>query len=115
MLDLPQATALQNGDGLLLEDGRVVLVKAAPEPLAEIRAAGAAALTRIAWHLGNRHCPAALGADAILIRRDHVIEQMVEGLGATVTHVEAAFEPEGGAYANVNHHEHHEHDDRPEG
>ncbi len=115
LLDLPQATTLRNGDGLELEDGRIVLVKAASEPLAEIRAPNAAELMRIAWHLGNRHCPAALRADAILIRRDHVIEEMVAGLGATVTHVEEPFEPEGGAYATAHHAEHHEHDDRPEG
>lgn len=115
LLDLPKATALRNGDGLRLEDGRIVLVKAAPEPLAKITAASSSELMRIAWHLGNRHLPAALSADAILIRRDHVIEQMVEGLGATVTHVEASFDPEGGAYnSHHHHHAHHEHDDRLE-
>ena len=116
LLDLPKATTLRNGDGLQLEDGRVVLVKAAPEPLAKITAAGSAALMRIAWHIGNRHLPAALSADAILIRRDHVIEAMVAGLGATVTHVDEPFDPEGGAYDTHHHHHHerHEHDDRTE-
>ena len=116
LLDLPQATALRNGDGLLLEDGRIVLVKAAAEPLAEIRAANAGELMRIAWHLGNRHLPAALAPGAIFIRRDHVIEEMVTGLGATVTHVEEPFDPEGGAYghAQEHHHDHQEHDDRAE-
>ena len=60
LLDLPEAVMLRAGDGLKLEDGRIVEVVAAPEPLAEIRAADAAALTRIAWHLGNRHLPTEL-------------------------------------------------------
>jgi len=123
LLDLAEARPLRNGDGLLLEDGRMVLVKAAAEPLAEIKAKSPHELMRIAWHLGNRHLPAELHADAILIRRDHVIEAMVAGLGATVTHIDEPFDPEGGAYAEPaagHHHGHHhahnegalEHDDR---
>jgi urease accessory protein len=98
LLDLPEATALRDGDGLLLEDGRVVLVRAALEPLAEITAADSATLVRLAWHLGNRHLPAALLSDRLLIRRDHVIEDMVAGLGGFVKLVSAPFDPEGGAY-----------------
>ena len=122
LLDLAEAVPLRDGDGLELEDGRIVAVRAAPEPLAEIRAANAAELLRVAWHLGNRHLPAELRADLIRIRRDHGIEHMVEGLGAAVTHIDAPFDPEGGAYAGDGHHhhaaephhEHHEHDDRLE-
>jgi len=99
LLDLPEAVALRNGDGLELEDGRVILVKAAPEPLVEIAAATPANLLRLAWHLGNRHLPAQLLGDRIRIRRDHVIEAMLAGLGAEVTPVDAPFDPEGGAYA----------------
>ena len=105
LLDLPDAVALREGDGLLLEDGRMIAVKAAPEPLAEIAAADSLELMRIAWHLGNRHLPAQLMADRIRIRRDRVIEEMVRGLGGSVKHVEAPFDPEGGAY-------HHHHGDR---
>jgi urease accessory protein len=99
LLDLPEATVLRDGDALVLEDGRTVAVRAAPEPLAEIIADDPPALARIAWHIGNRHLPAAISAGRLLIRRDHVIEEMVRGLGATVRHVDAPFEPEGGAYA----------------
>ena len=100
LLDLPEAAVLRDGDVLILEDGRSIAVKAAPEPLAEIAAADAAALARIAWHIGNRHLPAAILPGRLLIRRDHVIEAMVRGLGASVQHVDEPFEPEGGAYAH---------------
>ena len=76
LLDLPEAAMLRGGDGLRLEDGRIVEVLAAPEPLAEIRAADAFALMRVAWHLGNRHLPTELTPKALRIRRDPVIEDM---------------------------------------
>lgn len=98
LLDLAEATALRDGDGIVLGDGRIVAVRAANEPLAEITAEDSAHLVRLAWHLGNRHLPAALSADRLFIRRDHVIEHMLERLGATVRHVEAPFDPEAGAY-----------------
>lgn len=115
LLDLDEATRLKDGDGLALEDGRVVAVVAAEEPVAEIVAHDAHHLARLAWHLGNRHVPAELLADRIRIARDGVLEEMARGLGATVEVVEAAFEPEGGAYevaeANGHHgHAHHDHD-----
>jgi urease accessory protein len=111
LLDLPRAERLRNGDALLLEDGRRVRVKAAPEPLARITALEPGALVRIAWHLGNRHLPVMLATDHLFIRRDHVIEDMVRGLGATVELVEAPFDPEGGAYAGGFGHHHHHHGD----
>lgn len=112
LLDLAEATHLKDGDGLRLDDGRVVAVVAAEEPVAEIVARDAHHLVRLAWHLGNRHVPAELLADRIRIARDGVLEEMARGLGATVSVVEAAFEPEGGAYeapeahAHGHHHEH---------
>lgn len=109
LLDLSEAIVLRDGDGLELEGGGVILVEAAAEPLAEITAPDAITRTRIAWHLGNRHLPTAIAADRFLIRRDHVIEAMVEGLGGTVRHIEAVFDPEGGAYSGGGHH-HHAHD-----
>jgi urease accessory protein len=99
LLDLPEAVALRDGDGLILDDGRIVAVRAALEPVAEISAPDAATLMRLAWHLGNRHLPAQLTADRIVIRRDHVIEEMVAGLGGSVRLISAAFDPEAGAYA----------------
>ena len=98
LLDLPEAVTMRSGDGLKLDDGRIVEVVAAPEPLAEIRAANPPALTRIAWHLGNRHLPTELGPRSIRVRRDSVIEEMVKGLGGQVTAIDAPFNPEGGAY-----------------
>jgi urease accessory protein len=112
VLDLAEAQVLRDGDGLLLDDGRAVLVRAADEPLVEIRATSTAALIRLAWHLGNRHLPAELQAGRILIREDHVIEAMLRGLGAQLTKVRAPFNPEGGAYGEQNrssHQHHHEH------
>jgi urease accessory protein len=109
LLDLGAAVPIRHGDGLQLEDGRIVEVVAAPEPLAEIAAANAAELVRIAWHLGNRHLPCQLHGDRIRIRRDHVIEEMVAHLGATVTAIEAPFDPEGGAYHGGHGHDHHHH------
>jgi urease accessory protein len=120
LLDLAEAAMLRGGDGLSLEDGRIVEVVAAPEPLAEIRAADGLNLARVAWHLGNRHLPTETLPKALRIRRDPVIEAMAKGLGAQVIALEAPFNPEGGAYvkaergaAEPHHHGHgraHEHD-----
>ncbi len=99
LLDLPQAARLRHGDGLLLDDGGIVLVQAQPEPLLDIHAHDAAALVRIAWHLGNRHLPVQLLGAHLRIRRDHVIADMVRTLGGHAAEVEAPFDPEGGAYA----------------
>ncbi len=110
MLDLPQARLLRHGDGLLLDDGRVIEVVAVPERLYEVRGRDARHLLALAWQIGNRHLAAALDADRILIRRDHVIRDMLVGLGASVTEIEAPFDPEGGAYGGTHqgHHHHHE-------
>ena len=80
LLDLTEAAMLRGGDGLRLEDGRIVEVVAAPEPLAEIRAADGIGLARVAWHLGNRHLPTEILPKALRIRRDPVIEAMAKGL-----------------------------------
>ncbi len=110
LLDLAEATALRGGDALVLDDGALIEVVAAPEPLAEITSADPAAMTRIAWHLGNRHLPVQLAGRRLRIRRDHVIEAMVLGLGAKVLAIEAPFDPEGGAYAEGTAHGHgHDH------
>ena len=99
LLDLPRAMALRDGDGLLLEGGDIVLVRAAPEPLLEARADDVEELVRIAWHLGNRHIPVQVLSGALRLRADPVIADMLAGLGAHVRNVEAPFESEGGAYA----------------
>ncbi len=97
LLDLENAVALRGGDALVLDDGRLIEVVAAPEPLVEIRGS-----TQIV-------------GKGLRIRRDHVIEAMVKGLGARVIEIEAPFDPEGGAYASGGHghahddHAHHHH------
>jgi urease accessory protein len=100
LLDLPQATALKDGDGLLLDTGAVVRVTGLAEPLAEIAAATPLDFVRLAWHLGNRHADVAFAPGVLRVRRDHVLEAMASGLGATVTPVEAAFDPEPGPSAH---------------
>jgi urease accessory protein len=112
LLDLENAVALRGGDALVLDDGRLVEVVAAPEPLIEIRGTDPQHLVRLAWHLGNRHLPTEILPDRLRIAPDPVIEEMVRGLGGTVRRVEARFEPEGGAYgvAHAHHGEGHHHD-----
>jgi urease accessory protein len=108
LLDLDDTARLCHGDALVLEDGRRITIVAAAEPLAEIRCVDVHHLVRVAWHLGNRHWPTMIDGARLLIRRDHVIEDMVRGLGASVAHVEAPFDPEGGAYAGGRHGHHHD-------
>jgi len=98
LLDLPKAMALGDGDGLRLEEGGWVLVRAAAEPLAELTG-DPSLLLRLAWHLGNRHTPAQLLPGALRIRPDHVLVEMARGLGAAVREIAAPFQPESGAYA----------------
>src|SRR5271165_1081579 len=106
LLDLENAVVLRGGDALVLDDGRLIEVVAAAEPLVEIRGADPHHLIRVAWHLGNRHLPTQIMPKGLRIRRDHVIEEMVKGLGARVIEIEAPFDPEGGAYAEAAAHGH---------
>ena len=109
LLDLPKAKAMAHGDGLQIDDGRWLAVRAAPEPLLEIRCATHLALMRMAWHLGNRHLPTDLTDERLRIRPDHVIEAMVLGMGGQVEHIVAPFQPEGGAYDEDNSGHSHDH------
>ena len=106
LLDLVAAARLRDGDGLCLDEGGIVRVVAKPEPVLDIRAGDAAALVRVAWHLGNRHLPVQVLGDVLRIRADHVIAGMVAGLGGTATAREAPFDPEPGAYAGGHGHDH---------
>ena len=120
LLDLAKTPVLRAGDAIRLEDGRIVAVEAAPERLLEITCRDARALARIAWHLGNRHLAAEIAARVIHIRDDHVIADMVRGLGADTRVVQRPFNPEGGAYGegavsghshgHGHAHDHHSHD-----
>lgn len=105
LIDLPEAVRLAGGDRLLLDDGRVLGIEAEDEAVADLFSLD---LTRLAWHLGNRHTPTAILPDRLRIRRDHVLEAMAEGLGARVELRQAPFDPEAGAYDGGGHgHGHH--------
>jgi urease accessory protein len=109
LLDLPRAQHLADGDGLELDNGGYVLVRAAPERVLEIEGDGPTDLLRLAWHLGNRHLPVQAMDGRLRIRDDHVIADMVVGLGGRVTRLSAPFDPETGAYAGAEHGHDHEH------
>jgi urease accessory protein len=103
IVDFEKAVKLENGDRLVLDDGRVAQVIAAEEELMEIRGRDDAHLVQLAWHIGNRHLPAQIEKDRILIRRDAVIRKMLEMLGARVSDVRETFAPEHGAYHAHDH------------
>ncbi len=106
MLDLREAAVMHDGDGLQLESGGWVLVRAADEILAEIACDDPGRLTRIAWHLGNRHVPTQIENGRLRIRNDHVITGLAAVLGGQVRIVEAPFDPEAGAYVSREHTNH---------
>jgi urease accessory protein len=110
LLDLPKTVAMADGDGLQLEDGRWLEVRAAAETIVEVRHKDPHQLVRLAWHLGNRHLPTEIRDKVLRIRPDHVIEDMLRGFGADLLKVEVPFQPEGGAYSGNRHH-HHDHGD----
>jgi urease accessory protein len=103
LVDLEKTVKLEDRDCLILENGRLVQIIASDEELLEITARDAAHLTRLAWHVGNRHLEAQIDETRILIRKDHVIAQMLEQLGARVTPVREPFSPEHGAYHSHEH------------
>ena len=103
-LFLERGTILRGGDCLRSDDGRVVRVVAAPENLMEARSDDAGTLARAAYHLGNRHTAVQLGEGWLRFAADHVLGEMVRGLGVAVASIQAPFEPEAGAYAAGHHH-----------
>lgn len=105
-LFLERGTVLRGGDKLQARDGRVILVAAAPEAVLEARSSDALLLTRAAYHLGNRHVPVEMQPGLLRFARDHVLGEMVRGLGLEVVAREAPFEPEGGAYGGHGGHAH---------
>lgn len=112
LIDLPQPVALETGDVLVLEDGRIVEVIAGEEALYEITGRDSQHLAQLVWHIGNRHLPCQIEMDKgrILIGRDHVIREMLVGLGAHVRDVREPFSPVRGAYGGHSHGHHHDHD-----
>jgi urease accessory protein len=103
LLDLDKVGVLEDGDALCLETGWLVMVRAAPERLIAVRADDALALLTLVWHIGNRHVPAEITQDTIYILYDHVLLDMLRGLGARAETMERSFQPVRGAY---HHHEH---------
>ena len=103
LIDLAQTTSLNHGGALVLDDGREVEIQAAPEVLLEVTAPD---LTRIAWHIGNRHTPCQIEKTRLLIQVDHVIRDMLLKIGAKVREVNEPFNPEGGAYGHGRTHGH---------
>lgn len=93
-VDLEETVSLNHGDGLELEDGRIIAVVAADEPLYEIHGD----LVRLAWHIGNRHTPCQIAPGRLIIRQDPVLADMVARLGGHVHEVTGPFAPEGGAH-----------------
>ncbi len=106
LVDLAETISLNHGDAFRAQTGEVIRVEAQAEPLVEVRALPGG-LARLAWHIGNRHTPAEIASDHLLIRRDHVIEAMLSRLGATLRPVLAPFNPEGGAYGTGRTQGHH--------
>lgn len=109
LADLAETVSLDDGDLFELEDGRLIAVAAAAEPLIEIRGD----LARLAWHIGNRHTPCQIGTDRLTIRQDPVLAEMLMGLGASLTGTTGPFTPEGGAYGHgrtMGHEHGHNHD-----
>jgi urease accessory protein len=105
LLDFAEAVMLRDGDGLVLDDGSVVVVAGQSEPLVEVSAKMPADFVRLAWHIGNRHTDIQFTEQGFRIRRDHVLEDMLRGLGASVTSLDAPFDPE--PAAPHAHHDHH--------
>ncbi len=106
LLDEAMPVSLRDGDGLVLDDGSIVLVSGVHEQLIEISAGSALDTVRLAWHLGNRHTDVQIVADKIRIRRDHVLEEMLRGLGAKFVPLDAAFDPEPAAPSHEHGHHH---------
>ena len=105
LIDFDKPMTLRDGDGLVMEDGTIVLVAGMAEPLAEIEASSPREFIRLAWHLGNRHTDVQIDGLRIRIRRDHVLEEMLRGLGGKVTLLDAPFDPQ----ATVPHSHSHDH------
>ncbi len=112
-LMLARGEVLRGGDLVTASDGRVIEIVARPEQLLHVECADPTALARAAYHLGNRHVPVEVGEGFLRIAADHVLEKLLNGLGAKVTGIEAPFEPEAGAYAGAHSHRHGDEDREP--
>jgi urease accessory protein len=105
---LPRGTILADGDVLVADDGAMIRVIAAAEPVLRVTGASALAITRAAYHLGNRHTPVEIGEGYLQIENDSVLADMLRRLGMRVEQVNARFVPESGAYGGGHKHGHDE-------
>ena len=112
LVELPETVSLSSTDGFLLDDNRVVAIKAKSESLLKVKHAE---LSRIAWHIGNRHTPCQVELDHLLIKEDYVMEDLLRLLGADIEKLQAPFFPEGGAYGHgrTHNHSHNNSDQQP--
>ncbi len=111
LVELPETVSLLSTDGFVLDDNRIVAIKAKTESLLKVNHAE---LPRIAWHIGNRHTPCQIELDHLLIKEDCVMEELLRLLGADMEKLQAPFFPEGGAYGYGRTHNHsHNHADQP--
>ena len=111
LVELPETVSLSSTDGFVLDDNRVVAIKAKSESLLKVKHAE---LSRIAWHIGNRHTPCQVELDHLLIKEDYVMEDLLRLLGADIEKLQAPFFPEGGAYGHGRTHNHsHNHSEKP--
>ena len=105
LVELPETRSLSSRDAFVLDDGRIIGITPASEPLVLVKHSN---LARVAWHIGNRHTPCQIENAYLLIRQDHVLESMLNKLGAQLCTMHAAFIPEGGAYGHGRTHGHHD-------
>ena len=103
-LFLPRGDILRGGDLLKSEDGIIVRIAAAAESVSTTRCSDHHQLSRACYHLGNRHVALQIGHDWLRYLEDHVLDEMVIGLGLEIIHEQAPFEPESGAYSAHHHH-----------
>lgn len=111
LLQLPRGHVLRDGTLLGASDGSVICVRSAPETLSAASSEDPTALLQAAYHLGNRHVALQIGAGELRYLHDHVLDDMLRGLGLSPRTIVASFEPEPGAYGHAAAHHHHEHDD----
>ncbi|MDP3332357.1 MAG: urease accessory protein UreE [Methylotenera sp.] len=101
---LDRGTIMRGGDLLEAEDGRVVEIVAAPQAVTDVTAKTSQSLMCAAYHLGNRHVPLQVGDGWLRLEQDHVLNEMLVGLGMTTISQNAPFEPEAGAYGGGHRH-----------
>jgi urease accessory protein len=104
---LPRGHLLRGGDCLKATDGKIIEIIAADETVSTVYSENPVDIARASYHLGNRHVHLQIAEKWVRYLHDHVLDDMVRGLGLNVSVEKAAFEPEAGAYSGGGHHHHH--------